>query len=69
MLHGLNLFSPLLPSSPPPPGQAPWGGIKNSGHGRELGDWGLENFLSVKQITRYVNPGIWEWYPQGASKL
>lgn len=30
--------------------QAPWGGIKNSGFGRELGPFGLENFLSVKQV-------------------
>ncbi|KIZ01547.1 hypothetical protein MNEG_6416 [Monoraphidium neglectum] len=42
--------------------QAPWGGIKNSGFGRELGEWGLENYLSVKQVTTYVSPNPWDWY-------
>ncbi len=37
---------------------------------RELGEWGLENFLSVKQVTSYVSPKIWEWYsPEQPSKL
>ncbi|KAA8548043.1 hypothetical protein F0562_004696 [Nyssa sinensis] len=34
--------------------QAPWGGNKRSGIGRELGEWGLENYLSIKQVTEYI---------------
>jgi betaine-aldehyde dehydrogenase len=42
--------------------EAPWGGFKQSGIGRELGRWGFENYLETKQITRYDSPDPWGWY-------
>lgn len=41
--------------------EAPWGGYKQSGIGRELGEWGYNNYLETKQITRY-NGEAWGWY-------
>lgn len=42
--------------------EAPWGGYKESGIGRELGRWGLDNYLETKQITKYVSEDPWGWY-------
>ncbi|MBY5570488.1 aldehyde dehydrogenase family protein [Rhizobium leguminosarum] len=42
--------------------EAPWGGYKESGIGRELGRWGLDNYLETKQITRFASEDPWGWY-------
>lgn len=42
--------------------EAPWGGYRQSGIGRELGRWGLDNYLETKQITAYISDKPWGWY-------
>lgn len=42
--------------------EPPWGGMKKSGVGRELGLWGLNNFLEPKQVTTYKSADPWGWY-------
>lgn len=42
--------------------QAPWGGYKKSGIGRELGRWGFDNYFETKQITSFRKDEDWGWY-------
>lgn len=45
--------------------EAPWGGYKQSGIGRELGRWGLDNYLETKQITKLTSDQPWGCYIKG----
>ena len=42
--------------------EAPWGGYKQSGFGRELGPWGMEGYLEVKQVHINLNERPIGWY-------
>ena len=42
--------------------EAPWGGYKMSGYGRELGIHGLEEYQEIKQININLTPGPIGWY-------
>jgi betaine-aldehyde dehydrogenase len=42
--------------------EAPWGGYKMSGIGRELGPWGAEEYLQIKQVHINLNEAPIGWY-------
>ena len=42
--------------------EAPWGGYKQSGFGRELGPWGVEEYLETKQVHINLNEEPIGWY-------
>ncbi len=42
--------------------EAPWGGYKQSGIGRELGTYGYEAYTEVKQINTNLAPGRLGWF-------
>lgn len=42
--------------------EAPWGGYKQSGFGRELGPWGIDEYLETKQVHINLNEQPLGWY-------
>ena len=42
--------------------EAPWGGYKQSGIGRELGTWGVDEYLNVKQVHINLSEQPIAWY-------
>ena len=42
--------------------EAPWGGYKQSGIGRDLGTYGFDEYTEVKQININLKPGPVKWF-------
>jgi betaine-aldehyde dehydrogenase len=42
--------------------EMPWGGYKQSGWGRELGLYGIENYLEIKQVNINLDEAPLGWY-------
>jgi betaine-aldehyde dehydrogenase len=53
----LNTYHPTF-------NEAPWGGYKQSGIGRELGTYGLDAYLETKQININLAPQRVNWFSQ-----
>ena len=44
---GMTAVNQMLACTP----EAPFGGVKRSGHGRELGPYGLHEFMNLKTVV------------------
>jgi len=64
MARGLEAGIVWVNCSQPTFVQAPWGGYKQTGVGRELGPWGLENYLETKQVSTWIDDKAkgWGWF-------
>ena len=51
----INCYNPTF-------NEAPWGGYKMSGYGRDLGVNGLLEYQQVKQVNINLQPGVVGWY-------
>ncbi|WP_421851795.1 aldehyde dehydrogenase family protein [Novosphingobium sp.] len=59
----------VLVNQPHPDGMAPFGGYKQSGNGREWGDFGFEGFLEVKAVLGAKPPAVAPGRPEPATVL
>jgi betaine-aldehyde dehydrogenase len=51
----INDYHPYVP-------QAEWGGYKQSGIGRELGNAGLEEYRETKHVWHNIRPAVQGWF-------
>lgn len=56
----INCYNPTF-------NEAPWGGCKLSGIGRELGVHGFEEYQEIKQVNINLTPGKLGWYGEGGA--
>jgi betaine-aldehyde dehydrogenase len=62
VLRGLRAGITWLNTYHPTFCEAPWGGYKQSGIGRELGTFGLDAYLETKQININLVPQRLNWF-------
>jgi betaine-aldehyde dehydrogenase len=62
VLQALRCGITWLNTYHPTHNELPWGGYKQSGHGRELGLYGIEAYLETKQININLDEAPIGWY-------